>query len=154
MLNITFGATEIVFECEDATYSVPVGADTLAAMISSNPPQPDELTNAIGLVMDHIEDVIREVPSAVFAERIECTGIGLRTVAAVEVGGVAASPFELTRVAAEEVFRTLATESTADRALNPGLPVEEVHQVLGVCCALVAVMRTLQVPILHLVHAT
>lgn len=154
MLKITFESARIVFEGEDSAYTVPVGVDTLAAMISDNPPQPEELINAIGLVMDHIEDVIREVPSAAFAEHIECAGVGLRTVADVEVGGVAASPFELSRVAAEEVFRTLATESAADRARNPGLPAAEVHQILGVCCAVVAVMRALQAPIVHLVHTT
>jgi len=70
-----------------------------------------------------------------------CTGVGLGTIAAVEVGATAQHPFTLTRDAAEEVFRTLATESAADRARNPGLPLAEVHQVLGVSCAVVAVLR-------------
>ena len=151
-LNIVFGLKDVEFRGDDATYIVPVGVDTLAAMISVALPQPEELINAIGLLMDHIEDVIREVPSAGFAERIECTGVGLGTIAAVEVGGAAASPFELTRVAAEEVFRTLATESSTDRARNPGLPAAEVHQVLGACCAVVAVMRALQAPVVYLIH--
>lgn len=151
-LNIVFGLKAVEFRGDDATYTVPVGVDTLAAMINPSFPQPEELINAIGLLMDHIEDVIREVPSASFAERIECTGVGLGTIAAVEVGGSAANPFELTRLAAEEVFRTLATESAADRARNPGLPAAEVHQVLGACCAVVAVMRALQAPVVHLIH--
>lgn len=152
-LNITFGLTAVEFSGDDATYTVPVGVDTLAAMINPALPQPEELINAIGLLMDHIEDVLREVPSAGFADRIECTGVGLGTIAAVEVGGAAASPFELTRVVAEEVFRTLATESATDRARNPGLPSAEVHQVLGVCCAVVAAMRALQASVVYLIHA-
>ncbi|MEQ1872812.1 MAG: hypothetical protein ABL953_03710 [Ilumatobacteraceae bacterium] len=151
-LTIAFGLRDVEFRGDDATYNVPVGVDTLAAMITSALPQPEELINAIGLLMDHIEDVLREVPSAGFAERIECTGVGLGTIAAVEVGGAAASPFELTRVAAEEVFRTLATESATDRARNPGLPADEVHQVLGACCAVVAVMRALQASVVYLIH--
>ena len=152
-LNIAFGLNDVEFRGDDATYTVPVGVNTLATMISVTRPQPEELINAIGLLMDHIEDVLREVPSAGFAERIECTGVGLGTIAAVEVGGAATSPFELTRVTAEEVFRTLATESATDRARNPGLPATEVHQVLGACCAVVAVMRALQASVVHLIHS-
>lgn len=151
-LNIKFGLKQVEFCGDDATYTVPVGVDTLAAMINSALPQPEELINAIGLLMDHIEDVLREVPSAGFADRIECAGVGLGTIAAVEVGGVAASPFELTRAAAEEVFRTLATESATDRSRNPGLPAGEVHQVLGACCAVVAVMRALQASVVYVIH--
>lgn len=150
MLSIAFDAREIVFSSDDATYTVPVGVDTLSAMIGGDPPQPEELINAIGLLMDHIEDVIREVPTAAGADRIECSGVGLGTIAAVEVGGLAESPFLLTREAAEEVFRTLATEKASDRALNPGLPATEVHQVLGVCCAVVAVLRALHAPVVIL----
>ena len=150
MLRIVFGARHIAFTSDDATHTIPVGVDTLAAMISGDPPYPEDLINAIGLVMDHIEDVIREVPSAAWDDHIECTGVGLGTIAAVEVGGTAAHPFELTREAAEEVFRTVATESAVDRARNPGLPAAEVQQVLGACCAVVAVLRTLHAPMVIL----
>ena len=150
MLTIEFGAREIRFSSDEASYTVHVGVDTLAAMISGDPPHPEDLINAIGLVMDHVEDVLREVPTAAGAERIECSGIGLATVAAVEVGGTATHPFVLTREAAEEVFRTLATESALDRARNPGLPAAEVHQVLGASCALVAVLRALHAPMVIL----
>ena len=150
MLKIEFGARQIVFSSDDATYAVPVGVDTLAAMISGDPPYPEDLINTIGLVMDHVEDVLREVPTAATEESIECVGIGLGTVAAVEVGGTADHPFALTREAAEEVFRTLATESAVDRARNPGLPAAEVHQVLGICCALVGVLRALHAPMVIL----
>ncbi len=150
MLKVAVGLGEIVFGIENATYTVPVGVDTLAAMITGDPPQPEDLINAIGLVMDHMEDVIREIPAATVVERIECSGVGLSTIAAVEVGGLAESPFLLTREAAEDVFRTLATEKASDRALNPGLPATEVHQVLGVCCAVVAVLRALHAPVVIL----
>ncbi len=150
MLSVAFGSREIVFTSDEAAYTVPVGVDTLAAMISGDPPYPEDLINAIGLVMDHVEDVIREVPSAAWDDDIQCTGVGLGTIAAVEVGSNATHPFELTREAAEEVFRTLATESTVDRARNPGLPAAEVHQVLGVCCAVVAVLRALHAPMVIL----
>jgi len=49
----------------------------------------------------------------------------------------------LTRDAAEDVFRTLATEALADRIHNPGLPLERAGVIVGGCCVLVAIMRRL-----------
>ena len=50
----------------------------------------------------------------------------------------------LTRDAAEDVFRTLATEPVADRRANPGLQPERADIIVGGCCALVSVLRTLK----------
>ena len=145
-LHIDLGQQRSVFRDDEsgATYIVPVGTDTLAAMIVGNPPLPEELTNAISLYMDHIEDVTREVPSSAFADAIEVCGPGLQALVDTEVGHPEGLPFEVSRSAIEEVFRTLATETEQDRRHNPGLPAAEVHHVLGVCCALVATLRGLQ----------
>ncbi len=43
----------------------------------------------------------------------------------------------------QDVFRTLATESRADRIHNPGLEEGRVDTIVGGCCALVAIYRTL-----------
>jgi exopolyphosphatase/guanosine-5'-triphosphate,3'-diphosphate pyrophosphatase len=86
-----------------------------------------------------------------FADRIECHGAGVEVVAAVEVGAEVALPFEIGRAEAEDVFRTLATESRADRALNPGLPAHMVHDVLATAIVLVSVLRFTQQPSLWLV---
>ncbi len=145
-LHIDLGQQRCVFRDREsgASYTVPVGTDTLAAMIAGNPPLPEELTNAIGLFMDHIEDVTREVPSSTFADTIEVCGPGLQALVDTEVGHPKGLPFGVSRDIAEEVFRILATETEQDRCLNPGLPATEVHHVLGVCCALVATLRGLQ----------
>lgn len=145
-LRIDLGKQSCVFRDDEsgASYCVPVGTDTLAAMIVGNPPLPEELTNAICLFMDHIEDVTREVPSSTFADSIKICGPGLQALVDTEVGHPEGLPFEVSRDATEEVFRTLATENEQDRRHNPGLPAEEVHHVLGVCCALVATLRGLQ----------
>ena len=87
--------------------------------------------------------VVREVPGSGMADTVEVCGAGLATLAAVEVGGPTTLPFTFSRPAAEEVFRTLATERRSDRARNPGLPADEVHHVLGVSCAVVALLRGL-----------
>ena len=144
-LHIDLGQQRCVFGDHEsgARYMVPVGTDTLAAMIVGDPPLPEELTNAIGLFMDHIEDVTREVPSSTFADIIEVCGPGLQTLVDTEVGQPQGLPCDMSRDAAEEVFRTLATETEQDRRHNPGLSANEVHHVLGVCCALVATLRGL-----------
>ena len=144
VLRIHLGEHASTYSVEGQLYAVPVGADTLAAMVVGDPPLPEELTNAIGLLLDHLEDVTREVPAADLADSVEISGPGLDTIVAVEVGGHTPLPFTLSRAAAEDVFRTLVTESLADRVNNPGLPAEQAHRVLGVSCAVVAVLRGLR----------
>ena len=51
--------------------------------------------------------------------------------------------FELSRAAAEDVFRTLATERLADRVHNPGLEPARADVIVGGCCVLVALLRVL-----------
>jgi exopolyphosphatase / guanosine-5'-triphosphate,3'-diphosphate pyrophosphatase len=72
----------------------------------------------------------------------------ITTVAAVEIGLREYRPgilhgFRLTREAAEDVFRTLATEPLADRVHNPGLPTERADVIVGGCCVLVGIFRGL-----------
>lgn len=125
----------------ERSLTLPVGPLTLARSISGDPPSPADLTNAIGLVADHLDDLDREMPEVLLAPRISLTGHGIAALADVELGAPASLPVELTRQAAEEIFRTLATETAADRSLNPGLGEPWLHDILGTCCALVAVMR-------------
>jgi exopolyphosphatase/guanosine-5'-triphosphate,3'-diphosphate pyrophosphatase len=72
------------------------------------------------------------------------------TVAAVEIGlpsfdDAVLNGFVLTKDAAEDVFRTLATESHSQRILNPGLPAERSDIIVAGCCILVATMRRLHI---------
>jgi exopolyphosphatase/pppGpp-phosphohydrolase len=120
---------------------VPFGRVTLATFITADPPLPEELTNAIGFVFDHLEDVDRELPAVVAIDHVTIAGEGIDVLAAVEVGGEVALPYALSHEAAEDLFRTLATEPLADRRLNPGLPEHWVHPILGVCAAVAATVR-------------
>lgn len=149
--RITLHADRIDFAADDQTTSVPIGTTTLLHELRHDPPWAEELTNAVGAVIDHMEDVEREAPAVVLADRVEIAGGLVAVVADVEVGGVATLPFELSREAGEDVFRTLVTEHSADRALNPGLPATAVEPVLGTVCAIVGVMRFLQATSLWLV---
>jgi exopolyphosphatase / guanosine-5'-triphosphate,3'-diphosphate pyrophosphatase len=54
--------------------------------------------------------------------------------------------FHLSRVAAEDVFRTLATEALEDRKHNPGLQEGRADIIVGGCVVLVGIMRRLHAP--------
>ncbi|MGA0878895.1 MAG: hypothetical protein ACO3SP_07225, partial [Ilumatobacteraceae bacterium] len=117
--------------------------------LRADPPQPEELINAIGDVQDLFTDSCRDLDGLADVDQlIGCSGTVV-TVAAIELGGFdrrALQGFELSRAAVEDVFRTVATESLADRLHNPGLPPERADIIVGGCCALVAIMRALDAP--------
>jgi exopolyphosphatase / guanosine-5'-triphosphate,3'-diphosphate pyrophosphatase len=47
----------------DRSFSVPLGALRLTeAELDSDPPRPEELSNAVGFVSDYMDDVLRELP--------------------------------------------------------------------------------------------
>jgi exopolyphosphatase / guanosine-5'-triphosphate,3'-diphosphate pyrophosphatase len=154
VLDIGGGSTELVVGRGDGTIigacSLNVGARRLTeAEFTTDPPRPEELTNAIGRVMDDVEDAVRELPDLLRVDRFVGVASTITVVAAVELGLATFDRsvlhgFELSRDAAEDVFRTLATERFDDRIHNPGLPRERADVIVGGCCALVGVMRKLQ----------
>jgi len=116
--------------------------------LASDPPAPEELSNAIAEAMGWFDDLLREVPGATAARTVVGLAGTISTVAAVEIGLAewdrdAIHHFHLTRAAIEDVFRTLATETLADRIHNPGLDPARADVIVGGCCALVALVRTL-----------
>lgn len=127
--------------------SVDVGCVRLTErFLHGDPPRPEELSQALSVVDDYLEDVQREVPAILDAVGLVGLAGTVTTVAAVELGLVEYDRdkihhFALTRAAAEEVFRTLATEKRADRLANPGLEEARVDVIVGGCIVLVAVMR-------------
>lgn len=148
-LNIDDTSTVIVVddvgETPGGLYVIPTGIDSLRRRhFTTDPPAPEDLTNAIGEMLDHLADAKRETPALLEATAVVVSGPTPRVIAFVEFGGVVDSPTHiLTREAAEEVFRILATENASERRLNPGLPAAFVDSVVAGCCALVAVMRGL-----------
>ncbi|HLJ09401.1 MAG TPA: Ppx/GppA phosphatase family protein [Acidimicrobiia bacterium] len=138
----TAGAAEVL-----GVMSVDVGCVRLTeAWLHSDPPAPEELSQAISVVQAYLDDVDRELPAAGVARTLIGTAGTVTTVAAVEIGLAEYDPevlhhFRLTREAAEDVFRTLATEPAADRRHNPGLEAARVDVIVGGAAVLVAVMR-------------
>jgi exopolyphosphatase/guanosine-5'-triphosphate,3'-diphosphate pyrophosphatase len=143
-VQVRLGIDDLTVLAGERTWALPIGHRQLRAQLTGDPPRPEQLTNAIGLVSDHLDDVVHNYPGAVQAETV-VSGHLVDIVAAVEVGApVGSDRFELSRAAAEDVFRTLATEPRATRRLNPGLPAEHVDDIIATCCTLVAVLRRLQ----------
>ena len=143
-MRIIIDERTMIVTLDEHTFTLPVGVASLRDdQLHSDPPRPEELTNAIGLVFDHMDDVVRAAPHAIGAD-VELVGAEVTSIVAVEIGGDAVLPFTLTRDAAEDVFRTLATERAVDRRRNPGLDPAQVDSVVAGCCAVVAVLRRLQ----------
>ena len=131
----------------DGVVSVDVGCVRLTEkFLVSDPPAPEELSQALSVVRDYLDDVAREIPSSRDAQCLVGLAGTVTTVAAIEMGLPAYDSgrihhFVLTREAVEEVFRTLATETRAARVHNPGLEPERADVIVGGTIVLVAVMR-------------
>lgn len=107
-----------------------------------DPPTPAQLTNALGLVHDHFDDIVIESPSVLATPSVVVAGRHAAAVARVEIGDVEIPPaYRLTRRDADEVFRTLVAEAIEDRLHNPGLDPADVETVVGTVCIVLAVMR-------------
>ena len=152
VIDIGGGSTEYTVGVREADQwaSIPFGAVTATeAHFDTDPPRPEDLTNLIGAVADELEELGRTMPALTSPGRVLGVAGSIVTIAAVELGlrdfdESALHGMELTKDAAEDVFRTLATESLADRKLNPGLPAPRADIIVAGCCILVATMRRLR----------
>ena len=151
VVDIGGGSTEFVVGAGadevGGALSVDVGCVRLTEkFLLHDPPQPEELSAAISLVDTYLEDVRRELPTVSEVRTLVGVAGTITTVAAVELGLAEYDRdlihhFRLTRDAAEDVFRTLATEARADRIHNPGLEEARADVIVGGCCVLVAILR-------------
>ncbi len=154
VVDIGGGSTELVLGTDEpeATLSMDVGAVRLTeSELHSDPPEPDELANALAVAQAHLDEALLAVPALADATTVIGIAGTITTVAAIEIGLPTYDPemihgFTLRRDAAEDVFRTLATEPLVDRVHNPGLPPERADVIVGGCCVLVTILRRLQLP--------
>lgn len=143
------GSTEFAVGTKscDGVFSAPFGATVLTeAYLGTDPPSPAELSSALSIVAYHLDDVVRDLPGVPGANRFLGLGGTFTTMAAVEIGldrydRDVVNGFALTRAAAEDVFRTLVTETQGQRIENPGLPPERARTIVGGACAVVGLMR-------------
>ena len=151
VIDIGGGSTEYTVGVLDAemSASIPFGSVTgTASHITTDRPRPEDLTNLIGAVSDDLEEIQRDIPAVNSPARAIGIAGTIVTIAAVEIGlgsfdDAALHGFVLTRDAAEDVFRTLATETLAQRVLNPGLSADRADIIVAGCCILVSTMRRL-----------
>lgn len=151
VLDIGGGSTEFAFGVRETEFaaSIPWGAVTATeSHFSSDPPPPEDLTNLIGAVADDVDDVVRAHPALATPGRVVGVAGTIVTIARVEAGmatkdAAVLHGMRLTRDAAEDVFRTLATEGPAERILNPGMSRDRNDIIVAGCCILVAVLRRL-----------
>ncbi len=149
VVDIGGGSTEfIVGSAEpEAARSLNIGCVRLTEQfLASDPPAPEELSNAVGSVRDDIEELRLQLPALNFGRKLIGLAGTVSAVAAIEQGlkdydRDKIHHFTLTKAAAEDVFRTLATEALADRIHNPGLERERADVIVGGAIVLVCVMR-------------
>jgi exopolyphosphatase/guanosine-5'-triphosphate,3'-diphosphate pyrophosphatase len=149
IVDIGGGSTEFVVGTSEpeAALSVDVGCVRITEQeLHHDPPGADELSIALSLIDAYLDDVDREVPGASEARTFVGLAGTITTVAAVELGLAEYDRerihhFHLTHAAAEDVFRTLATEAHDDRLANPGLEAERADVIVGGTCILVAIFR-------------
>jgi exopolyphosphatase/guanosine-5'-triphosphate,3'-diphosphate pyrophosphatase len=151
VVDIGGGSTELVLGTESPAglVSLDVGCVRVTEQfLHSDPPAPEELSNAVAVVRDLVAEVPRTIPGVLDAPTLVGLAGTVTTVAAIELGLAEYDPerihhFRLSKAAAEDVFRTLALESAAQRAHNPGLERERVDVIVGGCVVLVALFRVL-----------
>lgn len=149
VVDIGGGSTEFVVGTDVPTgvVSVDVGCVRITEKyLHSDPPSPFELSQAITVMHAHLRDVKRDLPEILEARRLVGLAGTVTTMAAVEIGlpvydAARIHHFVLTRAAAEDVFRTLATEARADRIHNPGLEEARADVIVGGATILVSILR-------------
>lgn len=149
VFDIGGGSTEFAFGVEQATsaMSLDIGCVRLTEKyIESDPPRPEELLACLSITEAHLDDVAREMPESTGAKTFVGLAGTVSSAAMVEIGlpeydRDQVHHFRLTKEAAEDVYRTLATENREDRSHNPGLEPGRVDTIVGGMSILVRVMR-------------
>ena len=149
VVDIGGGSTEFVFgtSVPEALISVDIGCVRLTeAWLHSDPPTAEELSQAVHVVREHLADVARAIPGAARAATLVGLAGTVSSMAMIEQGLAAydrdrVHHFRLSKAAAEDCFRTLATEAIEDRRHNPGLEPGRVDVIVGGAIVLVSILR-------------
>ena len=149
VIDIGGASTEFAYghESFEAAVSLDIGSVRLTDLyIEHDPPRPEELSNCVTYTGSWLDDIDRMLPQAHQAKTVVGVAGTISTAVAVEIGlpeydRDQIHHFTLTREAAEDVFRTLATENREDRACNPGLPPGRVDTIVAGMAILVRIMR-------------
>ncbi len=147
-LFVTVGDEDVTIELADeGTWTLPIGVRTVVddQLERADRPAPEQLTNALGIVSDHLDDVVRESPVVAATPTVIARGPHVDALARVELGlDSVPADYVLQRSDADDVFRTLVSEPISERVHNPGLRPDEVETIIATCCVVLAVMRRLE----------
>jgi len=127
-------------------WTLPIGVVSLVdgPLERADRPRPEHLTNALGAVTDHLDDVLIESPIVGAATQLALAGPHAAMIARVELGvSEVPTDYVLERVDADDVFRTLVAEPRDERLHNPGLDADHVDTIIAACCAVLALLRRL-----------
>jgi len=149
VFDIGGGSTEFAFGTDEAeaAMSLDIGCVRLTEKyVEHDPPRPEELVACLSITEAHLDDVARQMPQIAHAATFVGLAGTVSTAAAVELGLAEYDRdqihhFELTKEAAEDVYRTLVTEARDDRIHNPGLEEARADVIVGGMCILVRIMR-------------
>ena len=133
-------------EAESDVHTIPVGPLSLLDEVFErrDPPAPADLTNALGVVHDHLDDVLIEAPDLASTASIVFAGHLAHSLAQVEIGSVdLPAACRIDRAAIDEVFRTIVAEPPTERRHNPGLDDAHLDTIVATCCIVLAIMRRL-----------
>jgi len=151
VVDIGGGSTEFIVGTDEVegSMSIDIGCVRFFEQyVESDPPAPEELHACISVTDAWMDDVARELPALRSAKTFVGLAGTVTTMAAVEIGlpewdRDAIHHFRFERDAIEDVFRTLVTESLADRVHNPGLEPERADVIVAGACIFVAIVRWL-----------
>jgi exopolyphosphatase / guanosine-5'-triphosphate,3'-diphosphate pyrophosphatase len=151
VVDIGGGSTEFIVGTGEVEGSMSIDGGCvrfLEQYIEHDPPQPEELHACISVTQQWMEDVARELPGLRDARTFVGLAGTITTMAAVEIGldewdRDAIHHFRFPREAIEDVFRTLVTESLADRVHNPGLEAARADVIVAGACIFAAIVRWL-----------
>jgi exopolyphosphatase / guanosine-5'-triphosphate,3'-diphosphate pyrophosphatase len=149
VMDVGGGSTELILgsTAPDGLISLDIGCVRLTErFLRSDPPTAEELSIALSYVRDHFQDVEREIPDVGAAKTLVGLAGTITTMAAIELGlaeydASRIHHFRMSHEAAEDVFRTLATEPIEQRRHNPGLDPGRVDVIVAGALIVVAVMR-------------
>ena len=149
VFDIGGGSTEFAFGLTEAeaAISLDIGCVRLTEKyVEHDPPLPEELVACLSITEAHLDDVAREMPQVGHAKTFVGLAGTVSAAAAVEIGLAEYDRdqihhFRLTKEAAEDVYRTLVTESREERIHNPGLEEARADVIVGGMCVLVRIMR-------------
>ena len=149
VVDIGGGSTEFALGTDSVTGSISINVGCVRMteqFLVSDPPRPEELSDCLSVLALHWDDVRAAIPDVTSAAQFVGLAGTVSNCASMDLGlanydRVAIHHHRLAKAAVEDVFRTVAIESLAERIHNPGLELQRADVIVGGMCVLVSIMR-------------